>query len=68
MNSELSQANWFKSSRSQPQGECVEIAFLDADRIAVRDSKNPSGPVLTFAPSEWDAFTVGVKGGEFDHR
>lgn len=34
--------------------------------IAVRDSKDRGGPVLTFTPTEWDAFTAGVRGGEFD--
>ncbi|WP_340137767.1 DUF397 domain-containing protein [Bailinhaonella thermotolerans] len=32
----------------------------------MRDSKNPDGPVLAFTPSEWEAFTLGVKDGEFD--
>jgi hypothetical protein len=34
--------------------------------MAVRDSKNPDGPVLTFTTREWKAFREGVKGGEFD--
>jgi hypothetical protein len=34
--------------------------------VAVRDSKNPSGPVLTYTPREWDAFLDGAKKGEFD--
>ncbi len=34
--------------------------------IALRDSKNPTGPTLVFTPGEWDAFVHGVKGGEFD--
>ncbi|WP_330228012.1 DUF397 domain-containing protein [Nocardia sp. NBC_00508] len=68
MNVDLSKANWFKSSRSDATKECVEVAFLDEDLIGVRDSKNPSGPALVFAPGEWDAFTAGVIGGEFDRR
>jgi len=32
----------------------------------MRDSKNPGGPVLAFTPEEWEAFTLGVKDGEFD--
>ncbi|WP_433622794.1 DUF397 domain-containing protein [Nocardia sp. CA-120079] len=31
-----------------------------------QDSKNPTGPALTFAPGEWDAFTAGVTDGEFN--
>ncbi|GAB3208658.1 DUF397 domain-containing protein [Nocardia tengchongensis] len=66
MNNELPVTNWFKSTYSQAQGECVEVAFLDSGRVGVRDSKNPTDPALTFTPGEWDAFTQGVKDGEFD--
>ncbi|WP_406281649.1 DUF397 domain-containing protein [Nocardia sp. NBC_00881] len=67
MTIDLSGARWFKSSRSQGGEACVEIAWLDAGQVGVRDSKNPSGPALVFAPAEWDFFAAGVKGGEF-HR
>jgi hypothetical protein len=63
----LSSAQWFKSSRSAEAKACVEVAFLGEDHVGVRDSKNPSGPALIFAPAEWDAFTVEVQGGEVDH-
>lgn len=65
MSVNLSGAKWFKSSRSSSQKDCVEIAHLDEGMVGVRDSKNPSGPALVFAPSEWDAFTQGVRGGTF---
>lgn len=64
---DLSGAHWFKSSRSQSGKECVEVAFLGGNMVGVRDSKNPTGPALVFAPGEWDAFTVGVADGEFEH-
>jgi uncharacterized protein DUF397 len=32
----------------------------------VRDSKNRTGPLLGFTPTEWAAFTAGVRAGEFD--
>jgi Domain of unknown function (DUF397) len=41
------------------------VAFLD-DLVAVRDSKDPDGPVLRFNAVEWKAFTEGVRDGEFD--
>ena len=44
---------------------CVEVAFISG-AIAVRDSKNPTGPALVFTPGEWDAFVGGAKDGEFD--
>ncbi|TYB48433.1 DUF397 domain-containing protein [Actinomadura chibensis] len=57
---------WRKSSRSGGQGgACVEIAELAA-AIAVRDSKDPEGPKLTFDTASWHAFTRRVKSSEFD--
>jgi hypothetical protein len=38
---------WKKSTYSANNGDCVEVAHL-ADRLAARDSKNPTGPTLTF--------------------
>ncbi|WP_040841182.1 DUF397 domain-containing protein [Nocardia brevicatena] len=66
-NVDLSDAVWFKSSRSSARKECVEVAFLDGGLTGVRDSKNSSGPALVFAPLEWTAFTTAVAGGEFGH-
>ncbi|UGT43159.1 DUF397 domain-containing protein [Nocardia yamanashiensis] len=63
MNADLYDADWFKSSHSSAGGECVEVAFLSGEAVGVRDSKNPTGPALIFAASEWDAFTAEVKRG-----
>ncbi|MFQ6328373.1 DUF397 domain-containing protein [Nocardia sp. CWNU-33] len=68
MTSDLSQARWFKSSRSSMGKDCVEVAFLDEGHVGVRDSKNPTGPALVFTPSEWDTFTSGVRDREFNRR
>ncbi|WP_327107000.1 DUF397 domain-containing protein [Nonomuraea glycinis] len=63
---DLSRAAWRTSSFSGANGQCVQIAFVDGDRVAVRDSKAPQGSVLIFTADEWSAFTQGVKSGEFD--
>lgn len=62
---------WRKAARSSGSGnECVEVAALAAlntdDGTAVRDSKNPAGPMLAFSAVEWRAFTDRVKGGALD--
>ncbi|MFB8167256.1 DUF397 domain-containing protein [Kitasatospora purpeofusca] len=53
MSSELA---WFKSSYSGNEGgECVEVAEATS-AVLVRDSKDKSGPHLTFSPAAWEAF------------
>ncbi|MTE12607.1 DUF397 domain-containing protein [Nocardia aurantiaca] len=66
MTADLTGATWFKSSHSSGGQECVEVAWLDAGAVGVRDSKNPTGPALIVTAGEWAAFTAGVKGGEFN--
>lgn len=60
--SDLSTAQWFKSSKSQGDGNCVEVAFLGDGLVGVRDSKNATGPALVFGPEEWDGFLAGLAG------
>ena len=57
-------AVWRKSTLSGSNG-CIEVAFVGG-QVAIRQSKDPSGPVLTFSPTEWEAFLAGVRRGEFD--
>ena len=57
-------ADWHKSTLSG-SSSCVEVAFVGG-RVAVRHTKDRSGPVLLFTPAEWIAFLGGVRNGEFD--
>ncbi|MEV1332826.1 DUF397 domain-containing protein [Micromonospora costi] len=58
---ELTGAKWHTSTRSG-NGECVEVAENLPGVVLVRDSKAPSGPVLTFDPRAWQVFVERVKG------
>jgi hypothetical protein len=50
-----------KSSFSFANGNCVEVSSLPGAGVGVRDSKNPGGPVLRFAPDTWQAFLAGAR-------
>jgi hypothetical protein len=64
----LSRTGWLKSSFSNGQGgNCVETLKLPDGGRAVRHSKDPDGPSLIFTSSEWDAFLMGARAGEFDY-
>jgi Domain of unknown function (DUF397) len=55
---------WIKSSHSGSQGDCVEVAALPDNGIAVRDSKDPDGGVLRFTSAQWQGFLSAVKSRE----
>ncbi|MBW8087048.1 MULTISPECIES: DUF397 domain-containing protein [Streptomyces] len=57
---------WVKSSYSAGNGACVEISSPVISEVAVRDSKDPHGPTLSFAPASWSAFVSDVSRGAFD--
>ncbi len=55
--------NWRKSSYSGgASGNCTEVATVPC-AVLVRDSKDPSGPVLAFGREAWDAFAAALKAG-----
>jgi hypothetical protein len=62
---ELAEAGWFKATRSNGGNGCVEVAHLN-DWTAVRDSKNPAGPVQLYTDHEWACFLDGARNGEFN--
>lgn len=47
---------WRISSHSGENGTCVAVDFPAAGPVAVRDSKNPSGPSLAFPATAWTGF------------
>jgi hypothetical protein len=61
---DLSKAKWRKSSYSGSNGgACVEVASAHSGVVAIRDSKNPTGPVLIISASDWATFLQAVKTG-----
>ena len=65
MNDRLEGVVWRKSSKSNGQGACVEVAFLADGGIALRESDDPDAVVVTNAV-KWEAFLAGVRNNEFD--
>lgn len=64
---ELAVSTWQKSRRSNPSGNCVELAALPGGQIAVRNSRDPNGPALIYTPAEIAAFIAGARDGDFDN-
>jgi Domain of unknown function (DUF397) len=62
----LTTARWRKSTASNPSGSCVEIAELSEGMIAIRNSRDKSGPALIYPRTELAGFLRSVKDGEFD--
>lgn len=52
---------WRKSRHSTSGNDCVEVAGLAVAGVAVRDSKDPAGPVLTLSRTVWEGLLVGIK-------
>ena len=66
--SELPVLAWQKSQRSNPSGNCVEMAALPGGSgVAVRNSRFPDGPALVYTVDEITAFLQGAKDGDFDN-
>ncbi len=52
---------WRKSSYSNSQANCVEVARTGSGKVAVRDSRNPCDGTLRVSPSEWQTFVAKVQ-------
>lgn len=64
--SELTGADWRKSTYSGSQGNCVEFAALPDGSVAMRNSRDPQGPAIVYTRAEIGAMLAGAKDGEFD--
>jgi hypothetical protein len=65
---DLSNAVWQRAAGSaELAGPHLEIAFVQDGYVAMRSSEHPvDDQTLIFTPSEWEAFVLGAKDGEFD--
>ena len=57
---------WRKSSASNPQGNCVELAVLGPGRVGMRNSRDTQGAVLDYPPEALHAFLTLVREGALD--
>lgn len=57
---------WRKSTRSNPSGNCVELAQLPTGEIGIRNSRDPQGAVLICTRTEMRAFIASAKLGDWD--
>jgi hypothetical protein len=63
---ERANLEWFKARASSAYGQCVQVASATAG-VAMRDSKDPDGPVLLYTRAEFKEFLDGALNGDFDN-
>lgn len=55
---------WTKS-RASAAGNCVELAELNNNDVAMRNSRDPEGPALVFNRDDIRTFVLGARAGDF---
>jgi hypothetical protein len=63
---DLANVAWFKASASSDNGGCLEAAFLDDGRVALRDNEDMNNPPFIVTAHVWSCFIDGARRGEFD--
>jgi len=58
---ELARATWRTATYSQGNGACVEVAGLSSGRVAVRDTKNRTGPAIVMTAVQWRTFLAATQ-------
>ena len=59
---ELARAPWRTASYSQGNGSCVEVAGLGGGHVAVRDTKDRTGPAIIMTARQWQTFLASAQG------
>ncbi|MFF1400449.1 DUF397 domain-containing protein [Streptomyces sp. NPDC058287] len=62
----LRELDWFKAAASSGQGGCIEVAFTDDGRVAIRDNEDLGNPPFVVSKHVWRCFLDGAGKGEFD--
>jgi Domain of unknown function (DUF397) len=57
---ELARATWRTATYSQANGSCVEVAGLSGGRIAVRDTKDRTGPAIVVTAEQWQTLLASI--------
>ena len=55
-------APWEKGKGSYAFGNCVEVAALVDGGVAIRDSKDPTGPAIVMSGANFRCFVADTRG------
>jgi hypothetical protein len=65
VHADLAGVAWRKASASESANGCLEVAFLDDGRVALRDNEDPANPPFVVTRHVWECFLDGAANGEF---